>query len=258
LPKKPEASISDSLEVEKHLLPHMPYLLQDLWALGSSVDAIVEAVSALNLSSSETTILDLGCGKGALSIQLAAKCGVMCTGIDAMAAFLEDAKIKAEEYQVSHLCQFIEQDLLEYVSVEHDFDVVILASLGGVLGPLSDTIEKLRTQVRPGGYIIIDDGYLKKRQQLKRKGYEHYRNYHDTIQAFTTFNDVLIREVNTTEFSKKLNEEYLEAIEKRCAELIHQHPELEEDLATYLKRQEEECRIFDEELEGAVCLLQKI
>jgi len=235
----------------------MPYLLQDLWALGSSVDAIVEAVNALTLSPSDTKVLDLGCGKGALSIQLAAKWGVMCVGIDAMAAFLEEAKIKAEAYQVSHLCQFIEKDILEYVKVEHDFDVVLFASLGGVLGTLNDIIAKLRTQVRPGGYIIIDDGYLKKRQHLKRKGYEHYRNYDNTIQALTAYNDILIKEMNTTDLSQKINKEYLEVIGKRCAELMGQRPELREDLTVYMRRQEEECRILDEELEGAVWLLQK-
>ncbi len=45
-----QQSIADSLEVEKILLPYMPYLLQDLWVLGSSVDKILEAIASLPLS----------------------------------------------------------------------------------------------------------------------------------------------------------------------------------------------------------------
>lgn len=58
--------------------------------------------------------------------------------------------------KASDLCTFIEQDILTYVIDKHNFDIVILASLGGIFGSNKNTIEKLRTQVRPGGYIIID------------------------------------------------------------------------------------------------------
>ena len=84
-----ERSISESLEVDRHLLPHMPFLLQDLWALGSSVDHIVDIVDSFNLPEN-AQILDLGCGKGAVLIQIAAKYGFEVTGIDVMDAFLED------------------------------------------------------------------------------------------------------------------------------------------------------------------------
>jgi len=252
-----EESVSNSLEVEQHLLPHIPYLLQDLWALGSSVDQIIEIVGSLNLSPADAKLLDLGCGKGALSIQLAAKYGFTVVGIDAMTPFLEDAWDKAKEYQVSHLCRFEEQDILKFVSVEHDFDLVILASLGGVLGSLESTIAKLRTQVRPSGYIIIDDGYLKNQNSLNRKGYEHCRDHENTIRELTTLNDILVNEINTSAVSKKINEEYLEVISKRCSELILQHPELEEDLNTYIRLQVEECSVLNDEIEGAIWVLQK-
>lgn len=252
-----EESVSNSLEVEQHLLPHIPYLLQDLWALGSSVDQIIEIVGSLNLSPADAKLLDLGCGKGALSIQLAAKYGFTVVGIDAMTPFLEDAWDKAKEYQVSHLCRFEEQDILKFVSVEHDFDLVILASLGGVLGSLESTIAKLRTQVRPSGYIIIDDGYLKNQNSLNRKGYEHCRDHENTIRELTTLNDILVNEINTSAVSKKINEEYLEVISKRCSELILQYPELEEDLNAYIRLQVEECSVLNDEIEGAIWVLQK-
>ncbi|MGD8984150.1 MAG: class I SAM-dependent methyltransferase [Desulfobacteraceae bacterium] len=253
-----QQSVADALEVDKKLLPYMSYLLQDLWALGSSVDQILELLSTLPLSPDTAKVLDLGCGKGAVSVQIAWKFGFDVVGLDAMPEFLKDAHKKSSEYQVSDLCAFIEQDILTYVIDKHDFDVVVLASLGGIFGSNKDTIKKLRTQVRPGGYIVIDDGYLKKREVLSRKGYGHYRNYEKTVEELTMFNDRLLTEIPTTEVSIKINDEYLRVIEKRSIELIDQYPELEKDLNSYLDIQREECGILNSEVEGMIWVLKKV
>lgn len=106
-----EQSVANTLEVDKRLLPYMPFLLQDLWALGSSIDYIIDVVAGLNLPYDQTKVLDLGCGKGAVSIRIASKFGFQVVGIDAMTVFLEDARKKAMDYNVSHLCRFINQDI---------------------------------------------------------------------------------------------------------------------------------------------------
>lgn len=252
-----EQSIANSLEVDKHLLPYMPFLLQDLWALGSSIDYIKDIVGFLNLPRDYTKVLDLGCGKGAVSIQIASQFGFKVTGIDVMEAFLEDARKKAIEYNVSHLCKFINQDIMEYVSDEHEFNMVILASLGGIFGSFKNTIAQLRTQVRSGGYMLIDDGYLRKASCLNRKGYDHYKNHEDTINELTAFNDLLLKEINTTDLSLNINYDYLNVIGKRGSELIAQHPELEGDIRAYILLQAEECDVINDHLEGALWLLQK-
>jgi len=255
---KSQQSVANSLEAEKNILPFMPYLLQDLWALGSSVNQILDLIVTLPLSSDSVEVLDLGCGKGAVSIQIASKSGFGVVGVDAMPEFLKDAHKKSSEYQVSDLCTFIEQDILTYVIDKHNFDIVILASVGGIFGSNKNTIKKLRTQVRPGGYMIIDDGYLKKREVLSRKRYEHYRNYEKTIQELTFFNDSLLTEICTSEVSRKINDEYLKVIENRCMKLISQYPELEKDLKNYLNLQREECDIINSELEGMIWVLKKV
>ncbi|MBD3223716.1 MAG: hypothetical protein GF313_03255 [Caldithrix sp.] len=45
---------------------------------------------------------------------------------------------------------------------------MIFASLGGLLGSLPETVGKLRRQVRSGGFMIIDDGFLKRSNPIKR------------------------------------------------------------------------------------------
>ena len=253
----PQQSVADSLEVDKKLLPYMPYLLQDLWALGCAVDQILDLFDTLPLSPDTAKVLDLGCGKGAVSVQIASKFGFHVEGVDAMPEFLKDAHKRSSTYQVSDLCTFIEQDIQTYVTDEHNFDAVILASLGGIFGNNKDTVKKLRTQVRSGGFIVIDDGYLKRREALTRKGYGHYRNYEKTVEELTMFKDRLLKQIPTTEVSIKINEEYLKVIENRSIELMDQYPELQEDLNNYLDVQREECDVLNRELEGMIWVLKK-
>lgn len=58
-------------------------------------------------------VLDLGCGKGAVSIKLAKALRCKCHGIDAVPEFIAAAKEKAKEYGVDTLCQFEAGDVRE-------------------------------------------------------------------------------------------------------------------------------------------------
>jgi len=95
-----EQSIADSLEANKKILPYMPYLLQDMWTLGCSLESIISAAGSVGLHD-KSKVLDLGCGKGAVCIQLAARFGCNVLGVDASEPFLKDAQTKASEYKVS-------------------------------------------------------------------------------------------------------------------------------------------------------------
>lgn len=252
-----DQSIAHAFEVSKDLIVHLPFLLQDLWAMGSSVEYITESIGALHLNPHHATVLDLGCGKGAVSVKIASLFGIQVVGIDMMTPFLEDAEKKAIEYNVSHLCEFINRDIMDYISVNHNFDMVILASLGGVLGSFKDTVSQLRNQVRSGGYMLIDDGYLRNTKLLRREGYEHYKDHETTVSELTAFNDLLLKEINTTQVSVKINNEYIHFIEKRGSELIAGHPELSHTISAYMQLQKEECEVIHDQIEGALWLLQK-
>jgi len=251
-------SVADSLETDSSLLPYMPFLLQDLWALGTDVESIIRAIDSLGLtSSSQLNVLDLGCGKGALSIRIAMRFGYRVFGIDAMAPFIEDAIDKSRQHNVFHLCTFKQQDIFQFLKTGPQFDMVIFASLGGLLGTFQETVRKLRQQVRDGGYIFIDDGYLKKGDRLNRKGYAHYRNHDKTVEELTCYGDRLIDEISTAEATERINKDYLQIIRKRGKELVKLKPELKSTIESYIALQVEECRIIEEETEGALWVIRK-
>ena len=250
-------SVSDSLEVNRRLLSHMPYLLQDLWALGSSVDKLLELITNLKLGNNNIHVLDLGCGKGAVSIQIAEKFGFNVLGVDAMKEFISSAREKSAAFNVADKCRFVEGDILEFTKRSRDFDLVILASLGGIFGSNEKTIEVLRSQVKSDGYILIDDGYFKEGKKFNRKGYEHYQSYNDTVMELTKYGDEIIDTISTQDESVEINNFYTKSLKSRLEELSDLHPELKNDFQDYYKKQIDECHFIENEIEGIIWLIRK-
>ena len=54
-----------------------------------------------------------------------------------------------------------------------------------------------------------------------------------------------------------INDEYMNCIAKRGKELVVLHPELEDDINSYIQLQAEECDVINNQIEGALWLLQK-
>jgi cyclopropane fatty-acyl-phospholipid synthase-like methyltransferase len=253
-----EQSISKSLETRPELLPYLPELLVDLWALGSSPDLIVEILRPLNLPSSSTRALDLGCGKGAVSITLARELGFRVVGIDACKAFLEEAERKAAEFNVSELCQFEFGDIRKSIKAAENFDIAVYASMGNVLGSFDECVGKLRGTIRPGGYIVIDDGFLENPIIIKRGGYEHYLPHDETLKQLTSQGNTLFQELLLTEEeTRSINEHYIKAMRRRAQTLIQRHPHLHETIPRYIREQAIECELIEKHITGAIWLLKR-
>ena len=92
-----EEKLAKSLSAEGsvELIPYLPYLLQDLWELGSSPEDMIEIVREHIMISDSTRVLDLACGKGAVSIRMAIELGVLVKGIDIIPEFVEYARQKS-------------------------------------------------------------------------------------------------------------------------------------------------------------------
>ena len=100
------------------IIQFLPYLLQDFWELGSDPVIMEELIKKHIRLSESTRILDLGCGKGAVSVKVAQKLGVKVRGIDLIPEFIEYATQKATEFNVDALCEFAVGDINEAVKAE--------------------------------------------------------------------------------------------------------------------------------------------
>jgi 2-polyprenyl-3-methyl-5-hydroxy-6-metoxy-1,4-benzoquinol methylase len=250
---KLEEKLAKSLTAESiELIPYLPYLLQDLWELGSSPKDMIHLISE-NIDMTENIkILDLACGKGAVSIHIAKRFGCQVKGIDIMPDFIEVARQKSREYEVQQLCDFIIGDINEAVESEKDFDIVILGAVGEVLGNQEETLNKLSATIKEDGYVLLDDGYAK----TDAKGINITKERWVEIIERSGYRMIDELPVDTSEFSAVLGEQ-MECLKKRTGELTYRYPDKAHLFKQYLKSQSDECDELENDVTGITILLRK-
>lgn len=256
--EKQDQKISEAFNVTPELLPYLPELLADIYVLGSWPNVIVQLLRPLPLPPQSTRVLDLGCGKGAVAVAIAQELHFHVLGIDLFPPFIQEANIRAKEDGLVNLCQFEMSDMRDAMKKYRNFDVVIFAGVGGVLGNFSRCVEQLRRTIPSRGYMVIDDGFLAQTEKLDRPGYEHYRSYNETIRQLTVHGDTLVQEMLIpVEELKAYNKKNTERIRKRAEKLAEHHPELADNFNRYVQWEEVESRVLETETIPAVWLLQR-
>ncbi len=252
-----DESVARAMEADVQLLPLLPELLTDLWELGASAEQIVSAVKAVGVEP-ESTVLDLACGKGAVAVALAERLGLRVEGIDAFPPFLQAARRLAAERGVSSRCGFRHGDLRKVLAQEAEYDVVLLLSVGPVSGDHEQTVADLRTLVRAGGYIVIDDGFLAD-GVAHLPGAEGYAGRSETLRRLTTCGDVLAREVVCSpEETRAVNERNTDLIRRRARLVRASRPDLGSLIDEYVARQERETQALGTDLICAIWVLRRV
>jgi cyclopropane fatty-acyl-phospholipid synthase-like methyltransferase len=247
-----DEKIAKSLTAESvELIPYITYLLQDLWELGSSPKDMLGLIKKNIAVTKETKVLDLACGKGAVSVYIAKELGCKVKGIDIIPEFIDFAVSKAKEFGVNRLCDFIVQDINESVKKEKDYDIVIYGAVGNVLGDWYETISLLKNTVKEGGFIIIDDAYGKNEADDK------YLSKDKWLRLLADGGVVLIDEILSTDDELAgINDMQMESIEKRANELKKKFPEKACLFDSYIKSRQAECDEIEEDLMPVTMLLQ--
>lgn len=249
--------VSEIMAVEERVVPYLPELLRGLWELGSWPHEIAQLLEPLNLPDT-TRVIDLGCGKGATSILVARELGLFCHGVDLMEDFIREAREHAAIHGVADRCEFLVGDMCDTVKSGEKFDVVVLASIGGIFGGWADTIGQLRGIVRPGGYIVIDDGFAREGEPLGRPGYGHYRGQGETVRQLTSHGDTVIAErIYGKSDLENMNRRNTEIIRENIERLKQTDPEASPLLMEYLRHEEEECDYLEEHFAPAVWLIRR-
>jgi ubiquinone/menaquinone biosynthesis C-methylase UbiE len=99
--------------------------------------------------------LDVGCGTGFLSLELALR-GHCVTGIDFAPAMLEAARQKATEHGLA--IRFEEADAEQLPFAPHSFDLVVSRHLLWTLPHPEAAIDEWIRVLRPGGRLAVIDG----------------------------------------------------------------------------------------------------
>ncbi|NDL68558.1 class I SAM-dependent methyltransferase [Anaerotalea alkaliphila] len=250
---KLEEKLAKSLTAETtELIPFLPYLLQDLWDMGSSPRDMEALIGKHVPAPEKAKVLDLACGKGAVGIHLAKTFGCTVKGVDLLPEFIEEARKRAVEHGVEALCSFRVEDANQAVEKERNYDIVILGAAGDVLGSPKETVEKLKPAVKPSGHILIDDAYVPEGSPM---------DYPTRADWLEVFREVGVRLVDELAFDgaalTALNETQQACIRTRARELQVLHPEKTALFEGYVQSQEAECEELEGEMTALTWLLQK-
>ncbi|MDH3350813.1 MAG: class I SAM-dependent methyltransferase [Gammaproteobacteria bacterium] len=245
--------VAYALETHTALLPYLPELLADLQELGGNAEAISSVLDDLNLTKS-ATVADLGCGKGAVAVAVAEALNFKVVGIDLFEPFIESCRELAERHGVSDLCHFINGDILKLAGKIGPCDVAVFAALGDVLGPLDQTVSVIRQYVRPGGFMVISDGFIKDGGSSDFPGFEQYAERAEMITRLSACGDTLVREI-IDEDSIDGGEDEMIAVRARA--IAARQPEIAADVLNYAAMQSAEYEYIRENFVSAIWVLNR-
>ncbi|MCL1971527.1 MAG: class I SAM-dependent methyltransferase [Endomicrobia bacterium] len=248
--------LAASMDAENaDVIKFLPYLMQDLWELGSFPADMITLLKNNTRIDGESKILDLCCGKGPASVQIAKffKCRVK--GIDIIPEFIEYAKQKAIENSVENLCTFAVENATESVLKESGYDCVILGGPGPIWGDYRKTLDGLKKPLKPKGYIIIDECFAPD-NSAKTYGQLKLSEWADLLKE-AKMDSVSVIEANR-ESIKNMNDFMMKYIPKRAKELSDKYPEHAEVINSYVKKQFDECEILEKNVICGTWLLRRI
>ena len=236
----------------REVLEFLPVLLQDLEELGSNPRAMEELIRTYG-DGTHRRWLDLCCGKGAVSLHLAARLGVLVHGVDGMESFVAHARRQARLQGLEELCTFETGDAACALKTARKdrVDGVIWGGAGDVLGPPAVTLEALARSVRRGGLILVDEAY---NLDPQAPGWSRDR----WLDAMHRTGLTLLGELGESqEELRRINRENNRKIARRAAELAERFPDRARLFWDYLAAQKAESRQVEDDMVCVTWLLQR-
>lgn len=102
-----------------------------------------------------TRQLDLCCGKGEMLSRWAARSGLAGTGVDISPVFLEAARRRAAELNVTDRLKFIQADAATYPIPAAEFDIVSCIGATWIGGGLAGTLRLMRPGLRDRDSLLL-------------------------------------------------------------------------------------------------------
>ena len=245
----------DSLDLQdKEMERYIPYVLQDLWELGSIPDYIYQLINNNIDTKRIKRIVDFGCGKGAVLIYLAKRLKFQGLGIDIVSEFIESACNHSIENSVSDRLDFISSDILEYISQNEKYDIVIYGYDSGILGDVHKTISRLQNCISDSGYLILEIAFTPY-YKAKIEGLPTDKELLEQLDKSDLKTiDKIIWDTEKIRTINNVNNIY---ISKRIEELKKAYPEQTQIFERYMSNQIDECKLIENEMICSTWILKK-
>lgn len=250
-----EESVVTAMDgTDTDIFPFLPYILQDFWEIGTSAEEVATLLKKQNINKTQVEVLDLGCGKGAVSIELAEKFRYQTLGIDAIKEFIDEANRMAKEYAVDNLCEFRVADIREEIKMLGKYDIIVLGAIGQVYGNYYQTLSTLLPHLKDEGIIIIDDAYIVDSEDTTHPS---VLQKEEMLKQIDRAGMILIDEIIADKETFDDNEEDFELLVKSCNELMIKHPDKASLFQNYIDNQRKEYDSFEADIVCSSMLLKR-
>ncbi|HEX2620202.1 MAG TPA: class I SAM-dependent methyltransferase, partial [Phototrophicaceae bacterium] len=104
--------------------------------------------------------LDLACGKGEMLSQWAQKFGIRGVGVDISEVFIEAAKARAFDLEISDQVNFVVDDAADYPQEYHSFDIVSCIGATWIGSGLEGTLNLMKVALKEkDGLLLVGEPY---------------------------------------------------------------------------------------------------
>lgn len=237
------------MDAPSALIPVLPRLFRGLDALGG----MPRTTARLAVEAGATTrssIVDLGCGKGAAAVELAARAGCRVLGIDACPVFVESARDLARRRGVGDRCVFRIADIRGRLPGSFDGVMVL-----GVM-PLEEAARMARARARPGGWYLIDD-VVRVRGRRLPPGVMVMSREEARARLSADGDEIIAEFLPTPGRVRAMNHRLYRVIAANARALVAERPRLRSALAEYLRRQRAAARQLGGPIRPAIWVVRR-
>jgi predicted methyltransferase len=125
-------------------------------------------------------------------------------------------------------------------------------------GTLSETVARLRAAVRPGGLLLLEDGYLREGVSVPLPEFASYRERGSTIAELCAHGDLVVGELLAREADVcAQNASDLDGLMARAEAVATRRPDLRGALNLWLGSQAMQARLLEKTLQPAAWVLRR-
>lgn len=121
----------------------------------AKIDSLIELLGLTPTA----TVLDLGCGKAELLLRLVERYGARAVGVDLSVPLLAEARQQAARRDLAGRLTLHEADAATFAAPAAGFDLGLCIGASHIFGGLVPTLDRLREFVRPGGLVLVGEGF---------------------------------------------------------------------------------------------------
>lgn len=150
--------------------------------------AKIERIFDLLALKSDASVLDLGCGRGELSLRMIERFQARVTAIDFSSPMLDAARERAQRRGALERLRLLKVDIAEYKAEPATFDLTVMLGGGGIAGGFAGICARLAQWTRHGGYVLVGEGYWAQPPEAEYLAHleataDQYRDHRGNVQA---------------------------------------------------------------------------